>query len=703
LIRRQEVVTSGKPIKAFLSYVRFDNRVENDYIARLCRRLREAVEQHSGVECQIFQDVNDIGWGEQWKSKIERSLSEAYFLIPIVTPKFLQSQSCREEVELFRKRERALGRNDLILPIHFIDCEVFHDERALNDDSIARLIYSRQSEDWRELRYHGLQTAMARRALDHLAVQIVAASRPPGRGSGAAASSSALHLLFPHFERYLGHVGGRSSATLMIVSGMGRDQKLSNVRFPGPGAVKTAQAGLAMQAFKAGLSDRDVMFVDADRDFSKLDMSRAFVCSIASPAVNPYTRRLLDEVMSSSPNGGQISFLVDNYPQEPVRLAIDERLLGLADLSGVAAETYTSDCGMVVLRPQVTPDKLAGVDYGLLVRRVGHEDETPHVQIVMAGCRNYGTWAAYFAATEDQLIDEILERAGLVVADLEAELTLWALVRGIGRGGSLAAEDVTVLAGGVLEASLPRVARPAPVETEVVNLEIMEYTVKHLGYLFFGQASMRNVYQNRDHSASYDVSFVFKDGYDSVAVLLYFVKGRHVFVGTIENLRPALHARKMFNLPSKDRKEYVYFQGIIAGALEHLEGQGESYIDQRAVQEIAEESGFRADPQRLVNLGSYFVSPGYCIERMHLRAYELEDFQRDQVSGDGTLYEEGIRVMFREAGEVLSLFSPGIIEDPKTEIAVRRLCAKIGYIPEIHVWCDDLQPELRAKYRRLFP
>ena len=75
----------------------------------------------TGQEFTIFQD-RDIQWGQNWKRRIEKSLDEEVtFLIPIITPSFFKSKACRDELGRFLERERRLNRDDLILPVYYVD------------------------------------------------------------------------------------------------------------------------------------------------------------------------------------------------------------------------------------------------------------------------------------------------------------------------------------------------------------------------------------------------------------------------------------------------------------------------------------------------------------------------------------------------------------------------------------------------------
>ena len=52
----------------------------------------------TGEEFPIFQDRNDIKWGQNWKQRVEESLDRYTFLIPVITPGFFKSSNCRDGV-----------------------------------------------------------------------------------------------------------------------------------------------------------------------------------------------------------------------------------------------------------------------------------------------------------------------------------------------------------------------------------------------------------------------------------------------------------------------------------------------------------------------------------------------------------------------------------------------------------------------------
>ena len=136
-----------KPV-AFISYAHRDDR--DGSLTRLRQYLEVIVGQQTGEDIKIFLD-HDIEWGQNWRERIEESLDEVTFLIPIVTPSFFTSEDCRKELRRFLDREQQLGRKDLVLPIYYRDTELLSDETARESDKDAHAIHTHQYADWRQL------------------------------------------------------------------------------------------------------------------------------------------------------------------------------------------------------------------------------------------------------------------------------------------------------------------------------------------------------------------------------------------------------------------------------------------------------------------------------------------------------------------------------------------------------------------------
>jgi len=157
---------------AFFSYVRAVDDHEDGKLSEFRKRLEGEVRTQTGDVFSIFQDRNDIAWGQKWKERIKESISNSTFLIPIITPGFFKSPACREEFEAFEQREILLGSRDLILPVYYITSDAIERYSELPEDRIAKAIRERNWTDWRAFRFRDLRDSDVSLALADLAQQI---------------------------------------------------------------------------------------------------------------------------------------------------------------------------------------------------------------------------------------------------------------------------------------------------------------------------------------------------------------------------------------------------------------------------------------------------------------------------------------------------------------------------------------------------
>jgi F-box protein 11 len=154
---------------AFMSYVRFDDAHDDGQLSQFRGRLAAEVRAQTGEEFAIFQDRNDIAWGQNWAQRIEEALDAVTLLLVIITPSLFRSPPCRAEFRRFLDRERALGRADLILPVYYIGAREMDDPQLRESDEMAAVLASRQFADWRELRFEPFTSPLVRKSLAQLA------------------------------------------------------------------------------------------------------------------------------------------------------------------------------------------------------------------------------------------------------------------------------------------------------------------------------------------------------------------------------------------------------------------------------------------------------------------------------------------------------------------------------------------------------
>jgi hypothetical protein len=165
------VRTSLRPA-AFMSYAHFDDEHDNGQLSKLRQRISGEVRMQTGHEFQIFQDRNDIEWGDNWEKRVDQALDAATLLLVVITPSFFGSSYCKTEIARFRAREQALNRSDLILPVYYVSAAVFDDPDKRRRHAQARLLASRQYADWRKIRFESLDSLATRKAIEQLALRI---------------------------------------------------------------------------------------------------------------------------------------------------------------------------------------------------------------------------------------------------------------------------------------------------------------------------------------------------------------------------------------------------------------------------------------------------------------------------------------------------------------------------------------------------
>ncbi len=201
------------------------------------------------------------------------------------------------------------------------------------------------------------------------------------------------------------------------------------------------------------------------------------------------------------------------------------------------------------------------------------------------------------------------------------------------------------------------------------------------GFLRLRRLRARNLRVDGTASPEYRIDLIDRPTLDAVAVCLWARTPRGIEVLTRRGLRPAAYFRrgKQAVLPEP---EYLLVEEIVAGVLEPGE-RGPEALRRRAAEEAREEAGVEVAPERLEALGGpFFVVPGIASEKIHLVAGEIAraggDEQEAPGEGDGSPLEEGAMLRWRELGAAIRACEAGEIEDAKTEIALRRLAARLA-------------------------
>jgi ADP-ribose pyrophosphatase len=220
---------------------------------------------------------------------------------------------------------------------------------------------------------------------------------------------------------------------------------------------------------------------------------------------------------------------------------------------------------------------------------------------------------------------------------------------------------------------------------EITAIEVVDdYTARARcdeGFLRLKRLRARNRRADGSTSREYPIDVIDRPTLDAVAVCLYARTPRGIEILTRRGLRPAAYFRRG-RTPVLPEPEYLLVEELVAGVLEPGE-IGLDALRQRGADEVREETGFDVDPAGLVPLGGpFFPLPGIVSEKIYLLAGEVTrppgpDVWPAPDEGDGSPLEEGAVLSWREMGEALAACERGEIEDAKTELALRRLAARL--------------------------
>jgi hypothetical protein len=161
---------SGLSGSGFWSYAHGDNDLDDGAILRLADLLEQEYDLLSGAPLNIFVDRNSLAWGDEWKVRVDQALTRTTFFIPVITPRYFTRPECRRELLEYSAKAKALGVDELILPILYVKPADFSQESA--DEAVA-LIARMQYVDWTKTRLQEPKSRKYREAVNALATRLI--------------------------------------------------------------------------------------------------------------------------------------------------------------------------------------------------------------------------------------------------------------------------------------------------------------------------------------------------------------------------------------------------------------------------------------------------------------------------------------------------------------------------------------------------
>lgn len=204
------------------------------------------------------------------------------------------------------------------------------------------------------------------------------------------------------------------------------------------------------------------------------------------------------------------------------------------------------------------------------------------------------------------------------------------------------------------------------------------------GFLTMVRFRWRNRYADGSLSRPYGYEFIHRRGYDAVAMALYHEAPDGPHMAYRPGIRVPVWCRQELPLCLPDRRVYTYIPEAVAGSLEPGDHGVEGFLA-RVLAEVLEETGFAVSPSQVEPLGAgFFPSHGQSSEKIHLCAVRVDPAAAGEAPGDGSVNEaDAAPLRFRPLRDILTDCARGEIEDPKVELLARRLCVRLGYLPEL--------------------
>jgi ADP-ribose pyrophosphatase len=240
----------------------------------------------------------------------------------------------------------------------------------------------------------------------------------------------------------------------------------------------------------------------------------------------------------------------------------------------------------------------------------------------------------------------------------------------------------------------------------VTNIEIVDDLTARTkcdeGFLKVRRYMLRNTFSDGSVSEPYACDVLSRRSVDAVAVVLWHkdAEGKP-WVHYREGTRPAVWLRrlKQDQLTYPDAQGYDLVGEIVAGVLEEGD-DGPEGVRSRGAVEAHEEAGYEVPVERVLPLGDegFFPSPGVTDEKVYLCSAEVDPAERGHAHGDGSVHEEGTRMVSLPLKEAVRACREGKVPDAKTELGILRLADQLGYLPQLDLFASELPEDLRARY-----
>ena len=153
----------------FLSYRHDDDKYLNGGIVQLAHDIVDSYRFQFGNSLNLFIDRESINWGDEWKKTLIQNIGSASIVIPAVTPQYIQSSSCRQELLAFNSRVGE-GNGVRILPLLWQSIEGI--SSLSPSDPVWQIAQSHQHLSAEDLQYADTTSAMYKKKVADMAREL---------------------------------------------------------------------------------------------------------------------------------------------------------------------------------------------------------------------------------------------------------------------------------------------------------------------------------------------------------------------------------------------------------------------------------------------------------------------------------------------------------------------------------------------------
>jgi hypothetical protein len=116
---------SQRPVfKGFFSYNHSDAEVDPHIVEAFSSELERRVDAKLvNARFEIWRDKEKLRVGDYWNESIQTAIISVHIFIILLTPKWISSEYCRNEFELFKKVESTRNAGGYVIPIYARDIE----------------------------------------------------------------------------------------------------------------------------------------------------------------------------------------------------------------------------------------------------------------------------------------------------------------------------------------------------------------------------------------------------------------------------------------------------------------------------------------------------------------------------------------------------------------------------------------------------